>query len=187
MNTSPPPEPGGDPAARTTDELFRAVYAELRRVASAHLAQERPGHTLTPTALVNEVYLRFARRPRRWNDRAHFLRTAARAMRNILLSHARGKARLKRGGGRCRVELDALNLAAPPADENLIALDDALTVLTAEDPLAAAVVEMRYFGEAGWADIAAALRIPESAVKQNWAFAKAWLFNRLRLGSGAGA
>jgi non-specific serine/threonine protein kinase/serine/threonine-protein kinase len=81
---------------------------------------------------------------------------------------------------------NALNLAAPPADENLIALDDALTVLTAEDPLAAAVVEMRYFGEAGWADIAAALQIPESAVKHNWAFAKAWLFKQLQPESGAG-
>jgi RNA polymerase sigma factor (TIGR02999 family) len=182
----PLPAEINDDAAGTTDELFQAVYTELRRVAAAHLAHERPGHTLTPTELVNEVYVRFALRPRTWNDRAHFLRTAARAMRHILLSHARGKARLKRGGDWCRVDLDMLNVAAPPADENLIALDDALTALAEEDPLAAAVVEMRYFGESGWADIAEALKTSESAVKQNWAYAKAWLFKRLRLETGAG-
>jgi RNA polymerase sigma factor (TIGR02999 family) len=186
MSTSPLSKSEPDQAVATTDELFQAVYTELRRVASAHLARERPGHTFTPTALVNEVYLRFAQHPRKWNDRGHFLRTAARAMRNILLSHARGKARLKRGGDRSRVELDVLNLAAPPGDENLIALDDALTVLSARDPLAAAVVEMRYFGEVGWADIATTLHVPESAVKQNWAFAKAWLFKELELRGTAG-
>jgi RNA polymerase sigma factor (TIGR02999 family) len=168
-------------APGTTDDLFRAVYTELRRIAATHLAHERPGHTLTPTELVNEVYLRFADRPRQWNDRAHFVRTAARAMRHVLLSHARGKARLKRGGDRCRVDLGTLNLAAPPTDENLIHLDEALTLLATQDPVAAAVVEMRYFGESTWADIATALEISESAAKQNWAFAKAWLFNRLNL------
>jgi RNA polymerase sigma-70 factor, ECF subfamily len=186
MNRPLPLGTNADALAGTTDELFQAVYTELRRVATAHLAHERPGHTLTPTELVNEVYVRFAGRPRQWNDRAHFLRTAARAMRHVLLSHARGKARLKRGGDRRRVDLEALDLAAPPADENLIALDDALAALAEEDALAAAVVEMRYFGESGWADIAAALGVSEAAVKQNWAYAKAWMFKRLRLEAGVG-
>jgi RNA polymerase sigma-70 factor, ECF subfamily len=184
MNSTPLLGTNAVAAPGTTDDLFQAVYTELRQVAAAHLSHERPGHTLTPTGLVNEVYVRFAARPRRWNDRVHFLRTAARAMRHILLSHARGRARLKRGGDRCRVDLGTLNLAAPPADEILIDLDEALTVLAAEDPLAAAVVEMRYFGESCWADIAAALNAPESVVKQNWAFAKAWLFSRLHIDCG---
>lgn len=182
MSTTSSPQPDGNPATYT-DALFEEVYTDLRRLAAAHLAHERPGHSLTPTALVNEVYLRWARRPRQWNDRTHFLRAAARAMRNILLSHARAKGRLKRGGDRRRVELDTLNLAMPPADDNLIALDDALTVLAAQDPLAAAVVELRYFGEVGWTDIATALNVAESVAKQNWAYAKAWLFNELRLGT----
>src|SRR5262249_13319649 len=126
------------PAPTTTDELFREVYDQLRGLAAGQIAREPAGHTLTPTALVHEAYLRLARRGGAWCDRKHFVHAAARAMRHILISHARAKKSLKRGGDRLRLDFDGLDLAAPPADDDLLALDEALTALADEDALAAA-------------------------------------------------
>ena len=169
----PPPE-------HTAEELFPVVYDHLRGLAAGQLARESPGHTLTPTALVHEVYLRLSGRGRGWCGRVHFLHAAARAMRHILISHARGKKSQKRGGARGRVDFAGLDLAAPPADEDLLALDAALADLGAEDPVAAAVVELRYFGGAGWDEVAAAAGLSADAARHEWAYAKAWLLHRLQ-------
>ena len=173
-----------DPPTRpqTADELFAEVYEQLRALAAGQLAREPPGHTLTPTALVHEAYVRLSNRSRGWCGRTHFLHAAARAMRNILISHAQGKKSLKRGGDRRRVDLDGLDLAAPPADDDLLALDEALGALAAEDPVAAAVVELRYFGGADWAEVAAALNVTADDARQEWCYARAWLHHRLRHG-----
>jgi RNA polymerase sigma factor (TIGR02999 family) len=170
---------------RTADELFRDVYEELRQLAAGHLTREIPGHTLTPTALVHEAYLRLSGRDHGWNDRDHFIHSAALAMRNILISHARGKKSLKRGGDRLRVELEGLDLAAPVGTDALLGLDAALTRLAAEDPVAAAVVELRYFGGADWDGIAATLGLTPEAAKREWCYAKAWLLHCLQAGSSA--
>jgi RNA polymerase sigma factor (TIGR02999 family) len=168
------------PPRPSADELFQAAYDELRRLASGQLAHEHAGLTLTATALVHEAYIRLARRDAAWQGRSHFLRSAARAMRHILVSHARGKNRLKRGGGRQRLDLDALDLGVPPPDDDLLALEEALTTLATEDPLPAEVVELRYFGGADWPAVAEALGGTTDDARKHWAYAKAWLFDRLR-------
>jgi RNA polymerase sigma factor (TIGR02999 family) len=165
--------------AKPADELFQAVYTELRRLAAGQLADERPDHTLSPTDLVHEAYLGLAPRTEQWGGRTHFLCAAAQAMRHILVSHARSKGRLKRGGGWHRVELDEDVLVAVAAGGGMIDLSDALTALAAEDPESAAVVELRYFAGAGWPEIAQAVGQPVADVKELWAYAKAWLFHRL--------
>src|SRR5439155_16552057 len=114
-----------------------------------------------------------------WQGRTHFLRAAARAMRHILVSHARGKNRLKRGGGRQRLDLDGLDLAVTPPDDDLLALDDALTALAAENPVFTEVVELRYFAGADRADVAATLGISVDDPKPHWAYARAWPFDRI--------
>jgi RNA polymerase sigma factor (TIGR02999 family) len=166
----------------SAEELFPLVYEHLRGLAGDQLARELPGHTLTPTALVHEAYLRLAHRVGGWCGRTHFLHAAARAMRNILISHARAKKSLKRGGDRRRIDLDGLDMAAPPGDDDVAALDEALTALAAEDPLAAAMVELRYFGGADWPEVAAALNISADDARREWCYARAWLVHRLRLG-----
>jgi RNA polymerase sigma factor (TIGR02999 family) len=174
-----PARPDNTPGPRQADELFQATYRELRQLAVGQLAHEQAGLTLTATALVHEAYLRLAGRDAPWNGRTHFLRAAARAMRHILVSHARGKNRLKRGGGRQRVDLDGLDLAVLPPDDQLLALEEALSALAAEDPLPAEVVELRYFAGADWPAVAEALDAPVDEVKRHWAYARAWLFDRL--------
>jgi RNA polymerase sigma factor (TIGR02999 family) len=161
-------------------EMFAALYDDLRRVALGQLARDRAGHTLTATSLVNEAYVRLAGRGAGWRGRTHFLRSAAVAMRHILVSHARARNRLKRGGGRHRVELEELDLTQWPADDELLALDEALAALAADDPQAAGVVELRYFGGAGWDEVGEALGLSADAVRGQWAYAKAWLYHRLR-------
>jgi RNA polymerase sigma factor (TIGR02999 family) len=169
---------------RIADELFAEVYEQLRVLAAGQLAREAPGHTLTPTALVHEAYVRLSNRSRGWCGRTHFLHAAARAMRNILISHARGKKSLKRGGDRQRVDLEGLDLASPPTDDQMLELDEALTALAAEDRLAAAVVELRYFGGADWGEVTAALDITDGDARQEWCYARAWLHHRLQFGAG---
>ena len=128
-------------------QLLPQVYDELRRLAAQRLAQERPGQTLDPTALVHEAYLRLVGDDpdRRWDNRGHFFAAAAEAMRRILVEKARQKGRLKRGGGRARVVLDPTLIAAPGASDDLLALDEALTKLAAQDPQVAELVNLRYF------------------------------------------
>jgi RNA polymerase sigma factor (TIGR02999 family) len=167
----------GDPQA--AESLLPLVYTELRRLASQRLAQEKPGQTLQATALVHEAYLRLlgGDPDRRWDGRGHFFAAAAEAMRRILVENARSKARQKRGGGLRRVDLP--DQAAPDEDENLLALDDALSRLATEDPVAASVVELRQFAGLGHEEVASALGITVYRARQKWAYARAWLRDSL--------
>ncbi|MGH7211122.1 MAG: ECF-type sigma factor, partial [Acetobacteraceae bacterium] len=143
------------------------------------LAQETPGQTLQPTALVHEAYLRLVgpEDAVRWDNRGHFFAAAAEAMRRILVEAARRRNRPKRGGGRERVDLPDVPTREP--EDRLLALDDALTRLAAEDPLAARVVELRHFAGAGHDAVAAALGITVYAARQKWSYARAWLRNAM--------
>ena len=167
----------GDP--RAAESLLPLVYAELRRLAARRLAQERVGQTLQPTALVHEAYLRLVGGDpgRRWDGRAHFFAAAAEAMRRILVDNARSKGRRKRGGGLRRIDLP--DGAAPDRDEDLLALDQALTRLAAEDPVAARVVELRQFAGLGHEEVASALGLTVYRARQKWAYARAWLRDSL--------
>ena len=165
----------GDP--RAAEQLLPLVYDELRRLAAEKMAQERPGQTLQATALVHEAFLRLVdgEKPQRWGGRGHFFAACAEAMRRILVEAARRKHRLKHGGALRRVEL--AEAAAPPPAEDVLALDEALTRLAAEDPVAARVVELRHFAGLGHEDVAAALGVTAYAARQKWAYARAWLRN----------
>ena len=164
----------GEPQA--ADRLLAAVYDELRRLAAHQLAHERPGQTLDATALVHEAYLRLlpgATPQAAFEGRGHFFAAAAEAMRRILVDTARRKKRVKHGGGLQRV--DPADAAAPEPDDELLALDEALTQLAAEDPAAAKVVELRQFAGLGHEGIAAALGITVYEARQKWTYARAWL------------
>jgi RNA polymerase sigma factor (TIGR02999 family) len=169
----------GDP--RAVEQLFPLVYNELRRLAAQRLAKEEAGQTLQPTALVHEAYLRLvaAEKARTWKSRGHFFAAAAEAMRRILVDNARRKARAKHGGGRRRVELDDAVPAPPGAAEELLALDEVLTRLAAEDPQAAAVVQLRYFAGLSVEEAAQALGISRAGAYRHWTFARAWLLQEL--------
>jgi RNA polymerase sigma factor (TIGR02999 family) len=172
----------GDP--RAAAELLPLVYDELRNLATARMAAEAPDHTLQPTALVHEAYLRLvgsdAGRP--WNGRGHFFAAAAEAMRRILVDAARRKQAEKRGGGGRRVPLeDADAGSAPPADE-LLDIDQALTRLAAEDPQAARLIQLRYFGGLALEDAAEVVGISRSTAYEHWAYARVRL--RALLGGG---
>jgi RNA polymerase sigma factor (TIGR02999 family) len=168
----------GNPAAAA--DLLPLVYDELRRLAAARLAGEKAGHTLQPTALVHEAYLRLVGdQPQDWNGRGHFFAAAAEAMRRILVESARRKGRQRHGGGRRRVELDeAVPVAAVPADD-LLDLDNAITRLEEADPTAAAVVKLRYFVGLSMPEAAAALGLPLRTVERNWTYARTWLHREL--------
>jgi RNA polymerase sigma factor (TIGR02999 family) len=158
---------------------FADVYAELRRLAAAHLAAEAPWHTLNATALVHEAYLRLVGPGHDvFANRRHFFAAAAEAMRRILVEAARHKARLKRGGGRERVPLDdGLRVAESP--DELLALDEALAELERHDPSAAELVKLRYFAGLSHQEAADALGIGRRAADRLWALARAWLLHRL--------
>jgi RNA polymerase sigma factor (TIGR02999 family) len=157
---------------RAATDLLPLVYDELRKLAAARMAAEAPGHTLEPTALVHEAYLRLVG-DQQFDGRGHFFAAAAEAMRRILVETARRRKREKHGGRRERVELP--DVPVPDPDDRLLALDDALTRLAAEDPLAARVVELRQFTGAGHEAVAAALGITMYAARQKWTYARAWL------------
>ncbi|WP_020475363.1 ECF-type sigma factor [Zavarzinella formosa] len=156
-------------------ELLPLVYDELRRLAAARMAAEAADHTLQPTALVHEAYVRLVgpTDDARWENRGHFFAAAAEAMRRILVDAARRKHREKRGGGMAKVEL--LDVRTRDPDERLIALDDALEQLALTDSLAARVVELRQFAGLGHEEIAAMLGLTVYAARQKWTFARAWL------------
>lgn len=160
-------------------ELMPRVVDALRRIARGYLRRE-PGHTLAPTALVNELYLRLAaRRTVQWANRAQFFAFAATAMRRILVDHARVRGAAKRGDGALRVTLGPGIAAGGPQDVDLLALDEALDVLARMDPRQARVVELRYFGGLTVREAAAVLEVGEATVVREWASARAWLFSRL--------
>jgi RNA polymerase sigma factor (TIGR02999 family) len=163
--------------AKAAEQLLPLVYEELRRLAAGYLDQERAGQTLQPTALVHEAYIRLVGddADARWQGRAHFLATAALAMRHILIDNARRKKRDKRGGDRERVELaDHADPRQQEADR-LIALDEALTTLKAADPIAAELVQLHTFGGLSVEDAGKLLDLSRAAAYRQWAFARAWL------------
>jgi RNA polymerase sigma factor (TIGR02999 family) len=169
----------GDP--RAAEQLLPLVYNELRKLAAARLAQEKPGQTLDATALVHEAYVRLVDvdKARAWNSRSHFFATAAEAMRHILVDNARRKGRAKHGGGRQRVELDA-SIPAPSSDgSDLLAIDEALTRLAEHDPQAAAVVKLCYFAGLSVDEAAQNLGISRAGAYRHWMFARAWLLQEI--------
>jgi len=173
----------GDPQAAAA--LLPLVYAELRALAAARLAAERPGQTLQATALVHEAYLRLVDggAGRDWDGRAHFFAAAAEAMRRILIDRARARQSQKRGGDRRRVELHAGALVAPPADaaaDELLALDDALRQFELEDPAKAQLVKLRYFAGLSIQEAAAALGISPATAKRHWIYARSWLYGKVQ-------
>jgi RNA polymerase sigma factor (TIGR02999 family) len=163
------------------DELLPLVYAELRQLAAQKLAQEAPGHTLQPTALVHEAYLRLVDVPdaSNWDNRGHFFAAAAEAMRRILIDTARHKKAEKHGGGACRVDVDPAELAARERDERMLALDEALTRLEQQEPVKAQVVKLRYFAGLPMREVAHTLGISTATADRYWAYARAWLQNEL--------
>lgn len=164
-----------------SERLLPLVYEELRRLAAARMAQEAAGHTLQPTALVHEAWLRLVMESdRSWENRAHFFRTAALAMRRILVDRARNKASLKRGGGRERVNIDDIELAASSPDERVLLVDGALDRLEAEDPESAHIVVLKFFGGLTNKEVAESLGVTERTVERQWAYAKASLFQMIR-------
>jgi RNA polymerase sigma factor (TIGR02999 family) len=174
----------GDQAAG--DEIITIVYNELRRLAAHYLQTERPDHTLQPTALVHELYLKLcAAQPIDWQGRGHFLAVAARQLRHLIIDYARTERAQKRGGGPAgKISLDeaphlGANLGVIPMDERVLALDEALTRLEELDARAAKVVELRYFGGLGEREIGESLAISVATVKRDWSFARAWLLKEL--------
>jgi RNA polymerase sigma factor (TIGR02999 family) len=167
--------------AHAADELLPLVYDELRRLARQRLAQEQPGQTLQATALVHEAYLRLVdgKVIQRWESRGHFFAAAAEAMRRILIDNARRKAAEKHGGQLARQDLDAVELAAPTPSDDLLALDEALMKLEADDPLKAQLVKLRYFAGLSEEDAARSLGVSRATVQRHWRYAKAWLLDEL--------
>ena len=164
-----------------SEELFTSVYAELRRLAAARMAQESSGQTLQPTALVHEAWLQLVGAGERtWQNRAHFFGAAADAMRRILIDKARRKSRLKHGGGQARLNIDELELAATTADDNVLLINEALEKLAAQNPEKAELVKLRYFVGMTIAEAAEALGISEPAARRQWAFTRAWLYHEIK-------
>ena len=168
----------GDKAA--LNELLPQVYGQLRRLANYYLQQERPDHTLQPTALVHEAYLRLmGEKQIDWQNRAHFFGIASVRMRQILVEHARGRQAAKRGGGEYRLSLSEVD-PVEKRDMSLLALDDALQKLEIFDSQKARLVELRYFGGLTIEETAEVLQISPATVKRDWNLAKAWLRNEIQ-------
>src|SRR6516225_1063404 len=166
---------------RAADRLFPLVYDALRQLAAAKLAQEAPGQTLQATALVHEAYLKLVEsRAQQWNSRGHFFAAAAEAMRRILVDQARKKHSLKHGGDRVRQPLDEATVMAPEVGEDLVALDEALERLAAEDAEAAELVKLRFFAGLSSAQAAEALGISPRTADRAWTFARAFLLAELK-------
>jgi RNA polymerase sigma factor (TIGR02999 family) len=170
-------------------ELLPLVYDELRKLAAARMAAERADHTLDPTALVHEAYLRLVggETPQDWHGRGHFFGAAAEAMRRILVESARRKQAEKHGGGRRRVDLPAAEAVGDLAPHRLLALDEALTRLTGHDALAGQLVQLRYFAGLSVEDAAAALGLSRATAYRHWTFARAWLIAQLSEDGGSAA
>jgi len=162
------------------EQLFPVIYAELRRLAAGYMRHERVDHTLQPTALVHEAFLKLVdQRAVRWQSRAHFFGIAAQAMRRILVDHARAHAAGKRGAGAAPVSLDEARLVGVAPNVDLIALDEALTRLAAIDPQQSQLVEARFFGGLTIDETAELFQISAATVGREWTLAKAWLYAEL--------
>ncbi len=168
--------------AGAAEQLLSLVYDELRKLAAAKLAHEKPGQTLQATALVHEAYLRLVDvdQAQHWNSRGHFFAAAAEAMRRLLVEQARRKKRVRHGGRRRRVDLDTELYISHSPDDSLLAIDDALERLAVDDPAAAEVVKLRYFAGLTIEETAAALNISVRTVNRHWTYARAWLYQQLR-------
>ena len=165
------------------EALFPLVYHELRRLASHYLRQERAGHTLQPTALVHEAYLRLVDQTGiTWQNRAHFFSVAAQVMRHILVDHARGRLSAKRGGGESRLALDEAVSFFAEREVSLVALDDALTALARLDLQQSRIVELRFFGGLTIEEIAEVLQVSPATVSREWSLAKMWLHREISQG-----
>jgi RNA polymerase sigma factor (TIGR02999 family) len=165
----------GDPHA--AEALLPLVYDELRKLATQRMAQEKPGHTLQATALVHEAYLRLVdgTKAQHWDSRGHFFAAAAESMRRILVESARKKKRQRHGGGRQRVDLEEAVSLASSSQDDLLALDEALTRLAAREPAKAQLVKLRYFAGLSIDEAADLMHISRTTAKRYWAFARAWL------------
>ena len=168
----------GDPCA--AEQLLPLVYDELRRLAAQKLAQEKPGHTLQATALVHEAYTRLVGGGEpRWDSRGHFFAAAAEAMRRILIDCAREKRAVKRGGGRKKLDIDAVDVVTRATPDQLLAIDDALANLASKDPAVARLVELRYFGGLTIEEAGRALGMSTATAYRHWKYARAWLHSEL--------
>jgi RNA polymerase sigma factor (TIGR02999 family) len=177
---------------QASPQLLPLVYDELRKLAAQKLAHEKPGQTLEATGLVHEAYLRLVGKgedqpAQHWNSRGHFFAAAAEAMRRILVDNARRKRRLKRGGAAAREELDISNLVAPTVPEDLVALDEALSQLATVDPRAAELVNLRYFAGLTIPQAAEVLGVAPRTADFLWAYARAWLLQRIEGDAASGA
>ena len=162
-------------------QLLPLVYDELRKLAAQKLANELPGQTLQPTALVHEAWLRLGGKPdAKFANQAHFFAAAAEAMRRILVENARRKQRVKHGGGQQRVELDTLDVAITSDADHLLAVDEALDKLAAQDAPAADLIKLRFFAGLPNSEAAQLLGLPERTAKRTWAYARAWLYEELK-------
>lgn len=189
MNEEVPSVPGevtrilrrlADGETADRERLMELVYNAMHDLARAHLRGERRDHTLQPTALVHEAYVKLVdQHSARWQDRGHFMSVASQAIRRILVDHARARNRLKRGGDVARVTLSDGDAAAATRDVDLLDLDRALQELERDDELDHRIVMLKFFGGLATAEIAAALDIGERTVRRRWAFARSWLFRRL--------
>ena len=170
----------GDP--RAVEQLLPLVYDELRKLAAARLAEEKPGQTLQATALVHEAYLRLVdcEKIQRWDSRGHFFAAAAEAMRRILVDRARAKRRAKRGGGRKRIDVDTIDLATTATPDELLAVNEALAKLAENDGVAGRLVELRYFAGLTVEEAGKALGISTATAYRHWNYARAWLHRELR-------
>lgn len=175
-------EPGHPSASssKRQSSLSPSLYQELHRLAARKMRFERANHTLQPSALVNEAYLKLAEEPgSTWQDRAHFLAAAAHVMRHILVDHARARGAGKRGGVQNQVTLDENVLQVPGQSIDILALHEALERLTEIDPRQGRIVELHFFGGLSFEEIAAVLEVSERTVKRDWAMARIWLFREI--------
>ena len=167
--------------ARATEELLPLVYNELRRMAAYKMSTEPAGHTLQPTALVHEAWLKLVDSPNQsWQNRAHFFGAAAEAMRRLLIARARRKMSQRRGSGAAHLDVDELEIASPTPDDQLLALNEALNRFTALEPRQAELVKLRYFVGLKIEEAAEVLGISKATAKRWWAYARAWLFNEIQ-------
>jgi RNA polymerase sigma factor (TIGR02999 family) len=166
---------------KAAEQLLPLVYEEMRKLAAAKMANEPAGHTLQPTALVHEAWLRLAgpREGQAWENRGHFFAAAAEAMRRILIESARRKSRLKRGGQQERVDLDQVQLATESDPATVLSIDQALERLAKAHPQKAELVKLRFFVGLSLPEAARALNLSETTAKRHWAFARAWLYGEL--------
>ncbi len=162
------------------DSLLPLIYKELHRLAQSYMRRERPDHTLQPTALINEAYLRLAREDADWKNREHFIGVAAHVMRRVLIDHARAHKAGIRSGGLKRVEWEEGLAITVERPQDFLALNEAIDRLTVLNPRQARVVEMRYFGGLSVEEIASVIGIAPRSVKRDWSLAKIWLFKELR-------